>query len=59
MQFVRYRHLLPVLSHVVSLRIAAVEGDQASIAGVRKVGSRYASLLSGRRHDDGTMWNIV
>lgn len=59
MQFIQYRHLLPVLSHMVSLRITAVEGDQASIAGVRKIGSRHASLLSGRRHDGSTLWNIV
>jgi hypothetical protein len=59
MELVEYRHLLPVLSHMVSLRIAAVEGDKASITGVRKVGSRHASLLSGRRHDGGTLSNIV
>ncbi len=44
---------------MISLRIAAVESDQTGVASIRKVGGRYANLLSSRRHNDGACWSML
>lgn len=58
-ELVGHHHLLPVLSHMISLRLAPMESDQAGIASVRKVGSRSADLLSGSRHDESAPSNFL
>ena len=44
---------------MISLRIAAMESDQTSVASIRKVGGRCANLLSSRRHNDGACWSML
>lgn len=45
-----YEHLLPVLPHVVSLCIAAVESNETGIASVGKRGRRCSGWLRRSRH---------
>lgn len=44
---IRNSNLLPVFPHVISLRIAVVEGDKTGVASVLQ---RCSGLLVSRRH---------